>query len=77
MTCGFKWLAALQFKTKLQKCIRMGITIFLLTVPRQYFFCGSFVLFMSSVFHVFASVHCCLVVTCLERADLFALVSDV
>ena len=34
-------------------------------------------LFMSSVFHVFASVHCCLVVTCLEMADLFALVSDV
>ena len=27
--------------------------------------------------HVFASVHCCLVVTCWERADLLALVGDV
>ena len=34
-------------------------------------------LFMSCVNHVFASVHCCLVVTCSERADLLALVSDV
>ena len=29
------------------------------------------------VSHAFASVHCCLVVTCLERADLLALVEDV
>ena len=49
----------------------------LLTVPRRHFFCGSFVLFMSCVFHAFASVHCCLVVTCCERADLLALVCDV
>ena len=27
--------------------------------------------------HAFASVHCCLVVTCWERADLLALVCDV
>ena len=27
--------------------------------------------------HAFASVHCCLVATCLERADLVALVGDV
>ena len=27
--------------------------------------------------HAFASVHCCLVVTCWERADLLALVGDV
>ena len=33
--------------------------------------------FVSCVSHVFASVHCCLVVTCWERADLFALVGDV
>ena len=33
--------------------------------------------FMSCVFHDFASVHCCLVVTCWERADLLALVGDV
>ena len=37
--------------------------IFLLTVPRQYFFCGSFVLFMSCVCHDFSSVHCCPLVT--------------
>ena len=27
--------------------------------------------------HAFAFVHCCLVVTCLERAELLALVCDV
>ena len=48
--------------------------IFLLNVPRRYFFCGSFVLLRSCVCHAFTSVHCCLVVTCLERADLLALV---
>ena len=30
--------------------------------------------FVSCVSHAFASVHCCLVVTCWERADLLALV---
>ena len=34
-------------------------------------------LFMSCGCHAFASVHCCLVVTCRERADLLALVCDV
>ena len=34
-------------------------------------------LFMSCGCHAFASVHCCLVVTCWERADLLALVCDV
>ena len=33
--------------------------------------------FMSCVSHAFAPVHCCLVVTCWERADLLALVGDV
>ena len=33
----------------------------------------SFVLFMSCVCHAFASVHCCLVVTCWERDDLLLL----
>ena len=33
--------------------------------------------FGSCVSHAFASVHCCLVVTCWERPDLLALVSDV
>ena len=33
--------------------------------------------FVSCVSHAFASVHYCLLVTCWERADLLALVSDV
>ena len=32
---------------------------------------------MSCVCHAFASVHCCFVVTCWEKADLLALVCDV
>ena len=51
--------------------------IFLLIVPRRYFFCGPFVLFKSCVSHAFAPVHCCLAVTCWEMADLPALVGDV
>ena len=39
--------------------------------------CGSYVLFVSSVCHAFAYVHCCLVVTCWERAGLLALACDV
>ena len=41
----------------------------ILTVPRHNFFYGSLVLIVSFVCHTFASVHCCLVVTCWERAD--------
>ena len=33
--------------------------------------------FLLCVSHAFASVHCCRVVTCWERADLLALVDDV
>ena len=33
--------------------------------------------FVSCVSHAFASVHCCLVVTCWEMAELLALVGDV
>ena len=33
--------------------------------------------FVSCVSHVFVPVHCCFVVTCWERADLWALVGDV
>ena len=43
----------------------------------RYYFFGSFVFFVSCVSHAFASVHCCLVVTCWERADILALVGDV
>ena len=46
-----------------------GTTRFI--VPRRYFLCGSFVLFMACVCHAFASVHCCLVVTYWLRANLF------
>ena len=42
-------------------------------VPLLWIIC----VFMSCVCHAFASVHCCLVVTCGERADLLALVCDV
>ena len=52
--------------------------MFLLTVPRRYFFvdiscyfCCVFVMLSC------ASVYCCLVVTCWETADLLALVCDV
>ena len=34
-------------------------------------------LFMSCIFHAFASVHCCLVDIYWDRADLLALVCDV
>ena len=34
-------------------------------------------IFVSCVSHAFASVHCCLVVTCSERADRLALVGDI
>ena len=34
---------------------------------------GSFLLFVIRVYHVFWSVHCSVVVTCWEKADLFAL----
>ena len=50
------------------------VKIFLLTIPRRFFFCGSFVLFLSCVCHACGSVHCYLVVTYWERADLLALV---
>ena len=47
------------------------------TVPRQCLFCGSFLPFMFRVCFVVLTVHCCLVATCWERADLLALVYDV
>ena len=48
-----------------------------ISIRNGYFFCGPFVLFMSCFCHAFASVHCYLVVTCWERADLLALVCGV
>ena len=57
-------------------CFKPSCKIFLQTFPRGCFFCGSFSLFMSCVFHVFLYVHCCLVITCWEKVDLLALVCD-
>ena len=37
--CGFMWLIALQFETKLLKCIRMGITIFKFSFGEVYRSC--------------------------------------
>ena len=33
--------------------------------------------FVSCVYHAFASVHCCLAVTCREKADPLAIVGDI
>ena len=52
--------------------------IFLLTVQRRCFFCGSFMLFLSCFVMLSCTSVCwCLVVTCWERADLLTLVCDV
>ena len=51
--------------------------IYLLTVPRGVLLLWINCVFVSCVSHAFASVHCCLVVTCCERADILALVGDV
>ena len=53
--------------------LSLPVKIFLPTVPRRCFFCGSFLLFMFRVCHAFLSVHCSIVVTCLERANLLVL----
>ena len=52
------------------------VKVFLLTVPRRCFFCGSFLLVMLHVGVCCAvvSVPCSLVVTCWERIDLLAVV---
>ena len=49
------------------------------SVPRRYFFCGSFIYLFCLVFAVplCVSVYMCFVVTCWERADLLALVCGV
>ena len=47
----------------------VGTIKFLLTVPRMFFFCGSFLMFIYRVFYAFLSVHCSIVVTCWKRAN--------
>ena len=39
--------------------------------------CVCFFLYLNCVSHAFASIHCCLVVTYWERAELLALVGDI
>ena len=53
----------------------MPSSIFLLTVPRWCFFCGSFLLivFCVCLCYTVLSVPCSLVITCWERADLLTL----
>ena len=66
-------IAQLEVKTGLSTPVKK-----LLTVPRLYFFCASFMLFLRMfVMLLGASVYCCPVVTCWERADLLALFCDV
>ena len=51
--------------------------IFLLTVPRLCFFCGSFMLFLSCYVILSCTLVCwCLVVTCWEMSDLLALICE-
>ena len=59
------------------KRFKPSTKMYLMTVRRRYFFCGTLVLFMYCVWQVSASVHCCLVVICRGRVDLLALVCDV
>ena len=50
------------------------VYVFLLTIPWRCFFCGYFLLLMFRVcLAILSSIYCSLVVTCLERADLLAL----
>ena len=53
-------------------------TFGVLTVPRRYFFCGSFMFFcLVFAMSLCASVYMCFVVTCWERADHLAFVCGV
>ena len=47
--------------------------MFFIDRSKAVLFCGSFLLFVFQVCHVFLSVPCSLVVTCWERTDLLAL----
>ena len=53
--------------------ITLKVYVFLLTIPWRCFICRSFLLPMFRVCHAILSFYCSLVVTCLERADLLAL----
>ena len=56
---------------------KLSSEIFVLTVPWRTSFVDHLCFFVSCVSYAFASFHCCLVVTCWERADLLTLVGCV
>ena len=57
-----------------ERRLDLKVYVFLLTIPWRCFFCGSFMLLMFRVCHaILLSLYCSLLVTCLERADLLAL----
>ena len=57
-----------------ERRLDLKVYVFLLTIPRRFFFCGSFLLLMLRVCHaILSSIYCSFVVICLERADLLAL----
>ena len=57
-----------------EKRLDLKVYVFLMTIPWRCFICGSFLLLMCRVCHaILSSFYCSLVVTCLKRADLLAL----
>ena len=57
-----------------ERRLDLKVYVFLLTIRWRCFFCGSFLLLMFCVCHaILSSIYCSLVGTCLERADLLAL----
>ena len=69
---NFAFFFTLKNKLRTKDGVSPPVKVFLLTVQRR-FFCGSFLLSMLSVCYVSLSAHCCLFVTCWERADHLAL----
>ena len=71
-TCKFASCRVLVMLMYHQTCLSPPVC--LLTVPRMCFFCESSVFIMfRSCRYAFLSDHCSIVVTCLERANLLAL----
>ena len=57
-----------------ERRLDLKVYVFLLTILWRCFFCGYFLLLMFRVCHaILSSIYCSLGVTCLERADLLAL----
>ena len=70
VTCslGSCWWCLLYFVTRVRLApwnwFKPSSKIFLLTLPRRYFFCGLFLFFLPSASHAFAFVHWFHMVTC-------------